>query len=63
MEELRKLVLKWRRRRERLRKKASDIGKVDTPANKLHSWQFSGQFAEVDKCATLLNRLERENKI
>lgn len=58
------LTKRWLKRREKLRKRASDLNKIKTEANQRHSDQFLGKFNEIDKCRkeliTLLNRMKRD---
>jgi hypothetical protein len=62
--ELERLTQRWLKRREKLRKQASDLKKADTPANKNHSDQFLGRFNEIDKCrrelVAILNRMKKD---
>ncbi len=63
VENLRKLVKRWLKRRGRLGQQASDLRKVKTDANLMHSNQFFGRFNEIEKCrselVTILNRIEK----
>jgi hypothetical protein len=64
-DELRELVKRWRRRKNRLRRKSMVIGKVKTDANQRFSNIYWGQYEEAEKCANdlvaTLNKLKKEN--
>ncbi len=54
MDKLKKLVKKWRRRREKLRKRCVDFSKNNTEANKRWENIEFGKFQEIEKCASEL---------
>jgi len=64
-EELLELIEKWRKRRDRLGKKASDINRIKNLPNQLHAQYFLGEFSEIEKCrgelVTIVNRIIKKN--
>ncbi len=53
-EELRKLIKKWRKRRDRLSIKTSNLKKNITVANNDYANISYGKFCEIEKCASEL---------
>ena len=67
LNKLKALKEKWKRRRERLRKKASDFAKNRSVAeNERSMWIEHGRFGEIDKCmdelTAIINKMEQESK-
>ena len=64
--QLKKLIKKWKKRRDKLGKQASALRKIDTEANKKHSYIFFGEFREIEKCRSelvaILNKMIKEEE-
>ena len=63
--ELRKLIKRWKKRRDKLGKQASAVGKIKTEANQRLRWELFGEFCEIERCRSqltaILNKMDKKS--